>query len=67
MTGTAVRNSNYTTSVVRFTIPNNAASATVTVHELTVPFTSKTAIMTLSTGTGYTLSPSKSATVTLNR
>jgi hypothetical protein len=67
MTGTAVRGTNYTMSIVRFSIPANAASGTVVLREATAPSTAKTATMTLTSGTGYTLSPSKSATVTLSR
>ena len=59
MSGTAVRGTNYTMSVVRFTIPANAASSTVALREATAPSTAKTATMTLTAGTGYTLSAAR--------
>jgi hypothetical protein len=54
-------------SVVRFSIPANAASGAVVLREATAPSAAKTATMTLTAGTGYVLGTPKSATVTLSR
>ncbi len=67
MSGTAIRGTNYTLSLNRFSIPANAASGTIVLREVTPPNTAKTATMTLTTGTGYTLSSPKTATVTISR
>lgn len=69
MSGNAVRGGNYrlSGSFGQVTIPAGVKSATVTLTPIAVGTLSKTATMTLATGPGYTLSVSKSASVTITR
>jgi hypothetical protein len=64
MSGTAVRGTHYTLNANQFSIPAGSVSGTVTLTEVSSN-TSRTAKMTLTSGSSYTLSSSITSTVTL--
>ncbi len=64
MSGTASRGTNYTTNATQFSIPAGSLSGTVTLTDVSSN-TSKTAKLTLASGSAYTLSTSITSTVTL--
>jgi hypothetical protein len=67
MSGTAVKGSQYTLSATQFTIPAGATSATLRLTVINGPAVPKIATMTLTSGTGYTLSPSHSSSVSIRK
>ncbi len=69
MTGTAYINSNYSLSgnYGQVTISAGSTSATVTLTELAAAKRTKTAIMTLNSGSGYILKAPTTARVSLTR
>jgi hypothetical protein len=69
MSGTAIMGSNYSLSGTpgQVTIQPGASSATVTLTELSVGRRAKTGTMTLTPGSGYSVSSPNSASVSLSR
>lgn len=69
MTGTAVRNSQYSLSGTygSVTIPAGATTGTVTLTVVTGPKKAKTATMNLSSSSGYSLGTPRSATVSVRK
>ena len=67
MSGKALQGSQYNLSAAQFVIPAGATSADVTLSVLSGTKRPKTAKMTLSSGTGYTLSASNMATVSISK
>jgi hypothetical protein len=68
MSGTAIQGKHYTlNSLNKLTIPAGSTSAKVTLNAIFMGNVAKTATMTLTARSGYTLSTSKSATVTINQ
>jgi hypothetical protein len=66
MSGNAVDGSNYALSASQFTIQPGASSATVTLNVMSIGKKSKTATMTLQTGSGYTLFSPTSGSVSMS-
>jgi hypothetical protein len=68
MSGSAIQGKHYSlSSSGSITIPAGASSANVTLNAVFMGNISKTATMTLTPGSGYTLSNSKTATVTISK
>ena len=67
MSGTGFQGSSYSLDASQFTIPAGSSSATVTLTELSVGRKSKTAMMSLTSGSGYTPTFPSSASVSLRR
>jgi hypothetical protein len=67
MTGNAIQGTHYRLSTGQFTIPAGSSAASVTLTVIKGPKKTKSAIMNLSPGVGYSLGPSRSASVSIRK
>jgi hypothetical protein len=67
MGGNAIQGTHYQLNAGQFTIPAGSNTASVTLRVIKGPKKAKSAIMTLSPSSGYSLAPSHSATVSIRK